>query len=252
MIGLPIFMYHHVSESLNLSLKSMEISPDKFECQMRFLYQKGFRCLSLSEVTTNWEQGRPQPNHSFVLTFDDAYIDFYENAAPILKKFGFNATVFVVAKPVEEGNQRYLSWQEMRELAQDRFTFGSHTMTHPSLTKLDNTTIKSELIESKEMIEDRLGLPVELFAYPYGDSDERVRDIARQCGYRSACGVTVGHLAQFNLWRVSINQHESESSFYLKVRGAYYLYNWLKEETQVGRIGRKTRAVIWGTQEKSF
>ena len=90
MIGLPIFMYHHVSESVNLSLKSMQISPDKFECQMRFLYQKGFRCLSLSEVTTNWEQGRPQPNHSFVLTFDDAYIDFYENAAPILKNFGFN------------------------------------------------------------------------------------------------------------------------------------------------------------------
>ena len=88
MISLPIFMYHHISESLGLSVKNMDVSPDEFEQQMRFLFQKGFRCLSLSEVINNWQQGKPQPERSFVLTFNDGYIDFYENASPILKKLG--------------------------------------------------------------------------------------------------------------------------------------------------------------------
>jgi peptidoglycan/xylan/chitin deacetylase (PgdA/CDA1 family) len=235
-------MYHHVSDSLSPSLKKMHVSLNKFEQQMRFLSQKGFRCLSLSDAITNWQQDKPQPERSFVLTFDEGYIDTYENASPILRKFGFTATIFVVVKPVEDGNKGYLSWQEMRELAQNHFTFGSHTLTHPRLTKLDNMTIMQELYESKKIIEDRLGLPVDLLAYPYGDSNERIQIMACEVGYRAACGVTTGNWTPLNLWRVPIVECESEPTFYWKANGGYYAYNWLKEKTPIGRIGRKMRA----------
>lgn len=236
MIKLPVFMYHHVCESLpRVASKDMLISPDHFERQMFLLFQNGFRCQNLSEVVTNWQQGKPQPEKSFVITFDDGYIDNYENASTILIKFGFTATIFVVVKPIEEGNKRYLSWEKIRELARNNFSFGSHTLTHPSLCSLDNITIMRELHDSKRTIEDRLGQPVELLAYPYGDSNELIQGKACEAGYRAACGVTRGHLTPFNLWRVPICSDESELSFIWKANGNYYIYNWLRETTYVGR-----------------
>jgi peptidoglycan/xylan/chitin deacetylase (PgdA/CDA1 family) len=239
-------MYHHISESLVLSVKNMQVSPNEFERQMRFLFQKGFRCLSLSEVITNWQQGKPQLERSFVLTFDDGYIDTYENASPILRKFGFTATIFVVAKPVEEGNKGYLSWQEMRELAQNHFTFGSHTLTHPRLPSLDNKTIERELDESKKIIEDHLGQPVDMLAYPYGKSNERIQDMACKAGYHAACGVTLGHWGPLNLWRVPVKEHESELTFHWKAYGRYYTYTWLIVETYIGRKMRAHKRYIRG------
>jgi peptidoglycan/xylan/chitin deacetylase (PgdA/CDA1 family) len=246
MIRLPIFRYHHVSELIGSSVKGMQVFPDEFEQQMRFLSQKGFRCLGLSEVVDNWQQGKPQPDHSFVLTFDDGYIDNFENVSPILKKFGFTATIFVVVKPVEDGNKDYLSWQEMRELAQNPFTFGSHTLTHPRLSSQDHRTIERELDESKKIIEDRLGQPVDMLAYPYGDSNERIQEIACRIGYRAACGMTWGHITAFNLWRVPIYEHESKPNFYWKVYGGYYTYTWMKEETYIGRKMRAFKRYIRG------
>jgi peptidoglycan/xylan/chitin deacetylase (PgdA/CDA1 family) len=228
MIIPPIFMYHHVSESSHHSSKILQVSIRKFEKQMHFLFQKGFHCLSLSEVISNWQQRKHQPERSFVLTFDDGYIDNHMNASPILKKYGFSATIFVVVKPVEDGNKSYLSWQEMRELAQNNFTFGSHTMTHPRLPDLDDKTIKRELDESKNIIEDRLGLPVNLLAYPYGESNERIQDMACEAGYHAAFGVTNGYLRLFNLWRVPVKEHESKLTFYLKAYGMYSVRTWLK------------------------
>lgn len=245
MIRLPIFRYHHVCESLPpVSYKNMAISVAHFEQQMSLLYQRGLRCLSLLDVLTNWKQDKPQPERSFVLTFDDGYIDNFENASPILKKFGFTATIFVVVKKVEEGNKRYLSWQEIRELAQNQFTFGSHTLTHPRLCSLDNMTIRRELHDSKKIIQDRLGQPVVLLAYPYGESNELIQDIACESGYQAACGVTSGYLTPFNLWRVPINANESELSFYWKSSGGYYRYTWLRETTYVGKKMRAFKRYV--------
>jgi peptidoglycan/xylan/chitin deacetylase (PgdA/CDA1 family) len=245
MNALPIFMYHHVSESSQAkSSENMWISPNHFEKQMFFLYQNGFRCLSLLEVVTNWRERKPQPQHSFVLTFDDGFVDNYENALPILKKFGFSPTVFVVVKRVEDGNQYYLSWQEMRELAQNNFILGSHTLNHQKLSFLDTMTIKHELRESKKIIEDRLGLPVDLLAYPFGDSNEHIQDAAYEAGYLAACGVGVGPLSLFNLWRVPVHEQDSEATFYWKAIGGYYTYTWLREMTCFGRKMREIRRKI--------
>jgi peptidoglycan/xylan/chitin deacetylase (PgdA/CDA1 family) len=246
MIRQPVFIYHHVSESPNISKINNVISPDHFRRQMLFLYQKGFRCLSLPEAVTYFQEGKPQPKRSFVLTFDDGYFDNYEIAAPILKEFGFCATIFVIVKPVEEGNKGYISWRNIRDLAQNNFTFGSHTLTHKRLSSLDKMTIEHEFYDSKMIIEDRLGLLVDLVAYPYGDSDDRVRKLAIQCGYRAACGLNEGHWTPFNIWRVAIKDDESELSYSWKAFGGFSTYNWLKEESNTVRKMRELKRRIQG------
>ena len=252
MIRLPILRYHHVSEPLGLSVKGMQVSPNEFEQQMSFLFQKGYRCLSLPDVIVNFQEGKPQPERSFVLTFDDGYFDIYKNAFPVLKKFGFSATVFVVVKPVEDGVPGYLSWQQMRELTQNQFTFGSHTLTHPRLPSLDTKTIGRELDESKKVIEDRLGGPVDLLAYPYGESNEDIQDMAYKTGYHAACGVTLGYWGPFNLWRVPINEHENSLTFYWKASGRYHAYTSLIVETYIGSKLRAFKRHIRGKTPRPF
>ncbi len=235
MIWAPVFMYHRVSDLPSPSSQNMQVSPDKFEQQMYFLFQKGFRCLSLSEAIINWQQGNPQPERSFVITFDDGYIDNYMYAYPVLKKYGFTATIFVVAQAVEDGNTRYLSWEHMRELAQNNINFGSHSMNHPRLLSLDDKTIKYELDESKKIIEDQLRHPVVLLAYPYGESNERIQEMAAEVGYEAACGANRGQLLTYNLWRVPISENENKLSLYWKANGSYYIYTWLIEATHLDR-----------------
>lgn len=239
-------MYHHISENLNLSLKNMQVPPAEFEQQMHFLHQHGFHCLDLCELIENEQQGTFRPGRSFVLTFDDGYIDNYKNAASILKEYGFFATVFVVVNPIENENKDYLSWHDMRELSPHPFTFGSHTLTHPSLVTLEDARVEHEMVESKKIIEDRLGQPVDLLAYPYGVSNERVRDLARKSGYKAACGVTLGYSSQFNVWRVPVNKHENDLMFNWKAIGGYHVYTWCLTQTLVGRKMRALKRYVKG------
>jgi peptidoglycan/xylan/chitin deacetylase (PgdA/CDA1 family) len=206
---------------------------------MSFLKKMGFNCLSLNEVITNHLLNKPQPEKSFVLTFDDGYVDIYEHALPILEKYGFVATIFVIAEFVKENGKNYLSWQKLRELAKNGFTVGSHALTHLSLSKLDSTAITHELQESKKLIEDQLGQTADLLAYPYGHSNDSIRRIARECGYRAAFGTSLGKYSLFNLWRISVKENENKIFFYLKMRGLYNLFLWIREQTLFGKLTRK-------------
>ena len=240
MINLPIFYYHHISNSSQVnSLPNMYVSPDQFDQQMFFFKKMGFHCLSLSEVITNHLLNKLQPENSFVLTFDDGNEDIYEYAIPILKKYGFVATIFVVAQFVKGNYKNYLSWQKLRELAQNNFTIGSHTFTHSRLSSLDSSVVKYELNESKKVIEDQLGLSVDLLAYPYGYSNEIVRRIARESGYRAALGTSLGKWSLYNLWRIPVKERENKLIHYLKARGIYYLFISFREQTILGRLTRK-------------
>lgn len=242
MIRLPVFYYHHVSNSVqkNYSPKFC-ISPDFFEKQMFLLYKKGFQCLSLSEVVSSLVLNRAIPTHSFALTFDDGYDDTFEFVFLVLKKYGFFATIFVIAKSVNDNNRCYLSWKELSELVYHGFSIGSHTSNHSKLTSLNNRTIKFELQESKKIIEDRLDLPVTLFAYPFGDFNERVKRIVRESGYLGACGIGRGQWSLYNLWRIPVYENDSKLTFYFKVYGVYNFKTWLREETILGKIIRKLK-----------
>ncbi len=136
-----------------------------------------------------------------MITFDDGYQSVYDEAFPVLQRYGTPATVFLtvgekwaaqpgVRLPGLEGRSM-LSWQEIREMQRSGITFGAHTLTHPDLTRLPAERVESEICESKAIIEDALSAPVTCFAYPFGRYDRQSCEIVRQ-HFASACSDTLG------------------------------------------------------------
>lgn len=187
-----ILTYHSVSKGHS----PLKISPALFADQMEWL-SRNTSVLPLPDLVEALERGAPLPQRSVALTFDDGFMDFYVEAAPILRKFRLHGTIFLPTSYCERTNawpgqpkwveeQPLLTWRQIRELADQGFGFGSHSATHAALTDLDATDLESELITSRREIETRINRPVEYFAYPYGRWDSCVHEAARR-QYRGAC-----------------------------------------------------------------
>ena len=175
-------MYHRINEPDPSS--SLIVSPGSFVRQLNWLEKKAFRFLSLEEVvdqgakTNLWER-------CVALTFDDGFRDNYENAFSILIQRKKKTALFVVVNWV--GREDFLSWRDIRELADSGITIGSHSLTHRWLPDIsDSRELKSEIFESKKRIEDEIGREVKHFCYPVGGVDERVAGEVKRAGYRAA------------------------------------------------------------------
>lgn len=190
----PVVLYHHIGQAPRdmepLSLYYVETKV--FDRQMHLLKEAGLRAISLDELVTARNEGCQDLSRTFVLTFDDGYLDNFTNAFPILLKYGLKATIFLVSDYVgsrmESSSEPLMTWQQGREMSQHGISFQSHTCTHPDLTILDDRRVLNELIDSKKKIEDALSAPVRHFAYPYGRYDRRIAQLVKQAGYKSAYG----------------------------------------------------------------
>ena len=141
-----------------------------------------------------------------MLTFDDGFADFYSEAAPILRRAGFTATVFLPTgfwgrrnawhtQPVGIEEQPLLTWSQVRELVAQGFEFGSHSINHPVLTQLSDAEAEREIAQSKAEIEGQTGARVRFFCYPYGRWNDRVRRLVAK-HYGGSCSAMLGSLTQ--------------------------------------------------------
>lgn len=199
-----ILLYHHIAPSGHLPRDAERAqaegwrfthSPAAFEWQLRELARRGHRFLSLPDLLTELGQpGGERPN-SVAVTFDDGWIDNFEFALPILKNLGVSATFFVTTAhlrlPRPDGSR--MAAGQLRDLAAQGFTVGSHTRNHPDLTSLSVAQAREELAGSKADLEQVLGAPIDLLAYPGGGFNARVVELARETGYRAACSVLGPH-----------------------------------------------------------
>jgi peptidoglycan/xylan/chitin deacetylase (PgdA/CDA1 family) len=134
------------------------------------------------------------------LSFDDGFLDFYDVALPILSGFGFRATLYVptafIGKsaawvPRSDSQLRTLSWGQLRDCAAAGTEIGSHGVNHIPLDVLSPRQAMTELVGSRQQLEDNLGLPVRSLAYPHGYASPRLARAVREAGYSSAC--VIGH-----------------------------------------------------------
>jgi peptidoglycan/xylan/chitin deacetylase (PgdA/CDA1 family) len=125
-----------------------------------------------------------------VLTFDDGYRDAYTAAWPVLKKYGFGATFFVITDLID--NPRYLTKDQIRELAANDMEIGDHSASHSELPALSRAQLQREIVESKAVLERILGGPVLSFCYPSGHNSLAVRQVVQAAGYASAVTVDPG------------------------------------------------------------
>jgi peptidoglycan/xylan/chitin deacetylase (PgdA/CDA1 family) len=168
-----VLTYHSISDAAGPT----SIPADVFATQMQVLADLGRRSLRLSEFI-DWHEGRNGgADDGVLITFDDAFEDFAEVAAPILKRHGFSALVFVPTRRLgqPEGWQGandparpLMDWDAVRSLAKDGIEFGGHSRTHANLTKLPEADREDEIAGCAEDIRAQIGKPVEGFAAPYG------------------------------------------------------------------------------------
>lgn len=226
--GIPILMYHKVNPDPRTGGLGLRVPPDKFEWQMKYLQKNGYETVSLTDVMDHFEKGKHLPDKPIVITFDDGYKDNYDFAYPIMKKYGFTGTVFVVTKAT--GNTNFfdvekklqpenimMDWNQIRELDRAGFTIGSHTVDSPHLADVAPEVARYEIEESKRALEQGLKKPVEVLAYPYGNYNDLVAELVKKAGYRAAVttelGLAKNYSNPYKISRVRVTGHYNNEKF---------------------------------------
>jgi peptidoglycan/xylan/chitin deacetylase (PgdA/CDA1 family) len=169
-----------------------------FERYCRY-FSRHFRVLPLREIVSGLERGTVPPR-ALAITFDDGYLDNYENAAPVLDRLSLPATFFVVTQWIgtdvvpwwdaaRGARYPWMTWDDVRSLARRGFEIGAHTRTHADLGA------EEEIRGARGELESRLGTPVESFAYPYGGPQhvtEAARALVKAAGFRCCCSAFGG------------------------------------------------------------
>ena len=247
----PILMYHQVGHPLASMPEPQDcVTPERFERQLRALLDSGYQVISVGRLIQLLDDSPHALRRCVALTFDDGFHGQFRNAYPILRRYGVPATFFLVAGSVgshtvlprlglERGRMveddrcaewRPLSWEEARELAHNAVEIGSHGATHRSLGCMGRDEVTDEVRRSKEVLEARLGVRVEVFAYPfgsraYGDFDPSIQAVLRDTGYRGACTTVVGrsdrHADRFALRRIPVEEDDGPFRIRCKVIGAF-------------------------------
>jgi len=186
--GIPVLNYHQIN---NTAHNALTLSSQEFEAQMAYLYQSGYTTISPDQLIDYLQYGKSLPPNPILITFDDGYEDNYRIAYPILQKYNFTATIFLITDFISR-NHRYLTWDQVKEMKENGFSFGSHTLSHLFLTNASENDIRSELEQSRQTMEWRLNQKIEYLAYPGGAYNQQVIKIVRQAGYRAAFTIDLG------------------------------------------------------------
>jgi peptidoglycan/xylan/chitin deacetylase (PgdA/CDA1 family) len=183
----PILMYHYVravDQGADPLGWELSVAPELLDQQMAALTQQGFTGVRM-DVLARCMRGEPAcPPRPVALTFDDGYEDAYTAALPVLQRYGFTATFYIVSGFV--GQPGYMSWEQLAALRDAGMEIGAHSVSHPDLTSLDPLELGRQVAEPKAELEARLGVPVVSFCYPAGRYSGAVVEAVRAAGYESA------------------------------------------------------------------
>ena len=196
----PILMYHSISTSTNPLFKRWAVSPEMFDEHLSYLSQHQYVPITVTDLirarTTN---DTILPSNPVILTFDDAYADFYESAFPALQRHGFVATLYVPTAYVGgtcswlrgegETMRPMASWSQLAEMAAGGIECGGHSHSHTQMDAIPFDAADAEIRRCKAILEDHLGQETLSFAYPHGWTTGLVKQLVQAAGYTSACAI---------------------------------------------------------------
>lgn len=181
----PVLMYHNIDGNSDNS--GLSVSPESFEKQMKFLHDNNYSVMSLEELIGIIRSNSNIPKKVVCITIDDGHQNNYSNAYPVLKKYNFPANFFIITSLI--GKEEYMTWDELREVQENKIFIGSHSKSHPFLTSIkDKDKLMDEIAGSKAILESNIKDKVSFFCYPIGNFDDTVRQAVIDAGYWGAVG----------------------------------------------------------------
>jgi peptidoglycan/xylan/chitin deacetylase (PgdA/CDA1 family) len=181
-IDLPILVYHHVVPDHSPGV--LFVTPDGLEQQLRFLRDNGYQSVSFADLADCLEFGAKLPERPVILSFDDGWENQFQYGFPLLQKYGFGATFYIVSGYVD--HQNFMTTDQLQTMMAAGMTIGGHSHTHPPLPGVGGTRLEDEVAGSKAWLEDHFGIRIDTFAYPYGAYTARVTAAVKAAGYRTA------------------------------------------------------------------
>jgi peptidoglycan/xylan/chitin deacetylase (PgdA/CDA1 family) len=236
-----VLLYHSIHQDDGMKdVAGIRVFDTTFRKQMEMLDRWGYTTITFDDYRLFLEGKIDLPKQPIILTFDDAYEDFYTEAFPILKEFGMKAVIFVVGDStinsniwdVEYGdNFKLLSVQQILELHMADFEIGSHTFTHPNLVSITKEKAWEEIVRSRMQLEILLNSPVKSFSYPYGKVDEAIKLMIVKAGYNIGCAAYSGpplfgadHL---EIRRTKVLNTANKFLFRMQLFPIYSYYRWI-------------------------
>lgn len=227
-----ILMYHQIDTPVSAQEQRFCTPPHDFAQQMQWLADNGYRAAGIDTIVDHVVGGAALPANTVHITFDDGFVGVLEHALPTLQRHQMPATLFAVPQRVGLTNdwmhrrgaprRALLSGAQLRLLADEGVTIGSHTCSHARLTEVDLDDARREITASKDELESILGRAVNHFAYPYGLLNDAVREMVVDAGYRSACSTRPGFIRpgedRFLLRRIDIAGTDRPWQFRQKLR----------------------------------
>ena len=212
----PILMYHYISAppaDADIYRLDLSVTPANFEAQLAWLQSQGYQSITLSQLVHHLARGQSLPDKPIVLTFDDGYRDHYTNAFPLLKRYGYLATFFIVTQPIDMANPEFLSWDMVKEMHAAGMDMEPHGYRHYDLRGKDTDFLVYEIVGAKEAIEARTGETARFFCYPAGSYDEQTIAVLRSAHFWAAVttaqGATHSSDKLFELARIRVRGRHS-------------------------------------------
>jgi len=183
-----ILLYHHVSAD---TPPSTSVDPATFEAHLDYLADHHFHVWPLSKILNDIETGNSIPDNTVALTFDDAYASVFSEAYPRLKRRGWPFTVFVSTDYIDKHYKNYMTWDQLREVAEHGAELGNHSRSHPHLARRrDNESeehwrerVRAEISGAQRRLEAETHHPIKVFAYPYGEFSPSLEAIVTDLGF---------------------------------------------------------------------
>ncbi len=258
----PILMYHSISSNSSSQFRPFAALAEHFEEHISFIQERGYRFWTVSGLLDALKRDPEVAQTAVVITFDDGFEDFYSAALPILMRHGATATLYVVTGSVGgtstwllksgEGSRRMLDWRQLTEIRDLGIEIGAHTFTHPQLDCIPASQAKEEITGSKHALEDKLGIAVRSFAYPYGFYNKPVRSLVDEAGYDSACAVRYAMSSaaddRFALSRHIVRHGAGDMQIGALLEGRPPLLPLMVDRAR-SRIGKFVRQAVYGVRQ---
>jgi len=230
----PILTYHR----FGYEKETLFVTPENFSRQMDYLKKKGYHVITLTELAKGIRENNKLPHNTVVITIDDGYKDNFIYAYPILKKYDFPATIFIITSHI--GNRPdFMDWQDIKTMMGDKISIGAHTRNHAFLPSIkEKSALWDEIKGCRDDIENITGSRIEHFCYPLGFFNDEVKETVEDAGYISASTTNRGSsrynkdVYELNRVKVTNSDMNKPFSFKAKLSGYYNLFRSLKTDTE--------------------